>query len=216
VSACPQPALPDVVARLATELGRRNIALVYFDKGAQARDYVLSSIPHGSTVMNGGSETLVQIGLFDALKSGPYEFLRPRVAAENHPVERVRARRRASIADYVVGGINAITASGEIVNADGAGNRIASYSYGAGKLFLVAGLNKLVPDMNAAFERLRNVAAVEECKEIGAQTPCALTGRCDNAACRGPQRQCGKVLIIENEKIAGRITVVMIGESLGY
>ena len=125
-------------------------------------------------------------------------------------------RRRAGTADYFVGGINAVTASGEILNADGGGNRVAAYAYGAGKLFLVAGVNKIVPDIAAAFERLRNVAAVEECRHLGASTPCALTGRCDNAACRGADRQCGKVLIIENERIAGRICVVMIGEELGY
>jgi hypothetical protein len=207
---------PPHVAALGKALERRNIELEYFETGDAARDWILSRIPAGAAVMNGGSVTLEQIGLLDALKKGPYEFLRPKVAAENHPVERVRARRRASIAEYVVGGINAITASGEIVNADGAGNRLAAYAYGAGKLFLVTGLNKIVPDIGAAFERLRNVAAVEECREIEAKTPCALTGRCDNAACRAPERQCGKVLVIENEKIKGRITVVMIGEQLGY
>jgi hypothetical protein len=212
----PPVAMPEAVARLKRELARRNMDLVYCANADAGREYVLSRIPHGATVMNGGSETLVQIGLFDALVRGPYEFLRPRVAAENDPVERVGARRRASIADYVVGGINAITATGEIVNADGAGNRLASYAYGAGKLFLVAGINKIVPDMNAAFERLRNVAAVAECREIEVSTPCAVTGRCDNEACRAPERQCGKVLVIENEKIRGRICVVMIGATLGY
>src|SRR6266704_2244550 len=107
-------------------------------------------------------------------------------------------------------------AAGEIVNADGSGNRIAAYAFGAGKLLLVAGVNKIVPDIASAFERLRNVAAVAECRHLGMNTPCALTGRCDNAACSGTDRQCGKVLVIENERIAGRICVVMIGAALGY
>ena len=166
--------------------------------------------------MNGGSTTLEQIGFLDALKAGPYDWLRPRVKAVNDPEERTRARRRATIADYFVGGINAVTEAGEIVNADGSGNRISAYAFGAGRLFLVAGVNKIVPDIAAAFERLRNVAAVKEARHLGVSTPCALTGRCDNAACRGPDRQCGKVLVIENEKIPGRICVVMIGAALGY
>ena len=116
--------------------------------------------------MNGGSTTLEQIGFLDALANGPYDWLRPRVKAVNDPDERVRARRRATIADYFIGGINAITAGGEIVNADGSGNRTAAYAFGAGKLFLVAGVNKIVPDIAAAFERLRNVAAVEECRHL--------------------------------------------------
>ena len=208
--------MPRAVAALERELARRGIALEYCADGASALAFLLSRIPAGATVMNGGSTTLEQIGFLEALKNGPYNWLRPQVKAVNDPEERVRARRRATIADYFVGGINAVTASGEILNADGGGNRVAAYAYGAGKLFLVAGVNKIVPDIAAAFERLRNRAAVEECRNLGASTPCALTGRCDNAACRGADRQCGKVLLIENERIAGRICVVMIGEELGY
>jgi YkgG family uncharacterized protein len=208
--------LPRAVAGLKRELQRRGIDCVYCADGGAARAFLLSRIPAGATVMNGGSTTLEQIGFLSALESGPYEWLRPRVAGIADPGERIRARRRAGTADYFVGGINAITASGEILNADGGGNRVAAYAYGAGKLFLVAGVNKIVPDLAAAFERLRNHAAVEECRHLDADTPCARTGRCDNDACRGADRQCGKVLIIENERIAGRICVVMIGEALGY
>ena len=208
--------MPPAVAGLKRELARRGIDLAYCADGASAVAFLLSRIPAGATVMNGGSTTLEQIGFLDALANGPYDWLRPGIAAIADPDERIRVRRRAGIADYFVGGINAVTASGEILNADGGGNRVAAYAYGAGTLFLVAGVNKIVPDIAAAFERLRNHAAVEECRHLNAKTPCALTGRCDNAACRGADRQCGKVLIIENERIAGRICVVVIGEELGY
>src|SRR5882762_2814403 len=208
--------MPQPVAGLKRELARRGIDLAYCADAASAVDYLLSRIPVGATVMNGGSTTLEQIGFLDALEDGPYDWLRPRVKAVSDPEERVRARRRATIADYFVGGINAITEAGEIVNADGSGNRISAYAFGAGRVLLVAGVNKVVPDIAAAFERLRNVAALQECRHLGMNTPCALTGRCDNAACRGPDRQCGKVLVIENEKIPGRICVVMIGAALGY
>jgi hypothetical protein len=206
----------EALARLGRELARRGIDFVYCPDKDAALSLLLSRIPAGATVMNGGSTTLRQIGFLAALETGPYDWLRPKVAAIADSEERVRARRRAGTADYFVGGINAITASGEILNADGGGNRVAAYAYGAGKLLLVAGVNKIVPDLAAAFERLRNRAAVEECRHLGADTPCARTGRCDNDACRGSDRQCGKVLIIENERIPGRICVVMIGAALGY
>ena len=109
-----------------------------------------------------------------------------------------------------------MTLDGEIVNVDGSGNRLAGYAFGAGRVLLFAGTNKLVPDLATAFERIRNTAAVQECRKLGKATPCAATGRCNNDACRGPERQCGKILIIENEKIAGRITLVLVGEPLGY
>src|SRR5882672_8512734 len=127
--------IPDAVARLKHELRLRNIDLVYCPDGAAAVAYLLSCIPAGATVMNGGSTTLEQIGFLEALKDGPYDWLRPRVKAVNDPEERTRARRRATIADYFVGGINAITEAGEIVNADGSGNRISAYAFGAGRLF---------------------------------------------------------------------------------
>ncbi len=181
--------VPEAVAGLRRELEQRGIDLVYCADGAAALAYLLLRIPAGATVMNGGSTTLEQIGFLAALEKGPYEWLRPRIKAVNDHGERIRARRRATTADYFVGGVNAITASGEILNA---------------------------ADLASAFDRLRNQAAVEECRHLGKSTPCALTGRCDNDACRGADRQCGKVLIIENERIPGRICVVMIGEALGY
>jgi hypothetical protein len=208
--------MPEAVARLRGELTRRGIDLVYVPDGRAACELLLSRIPAGAAVMNGGSLTLEQIGFLDAVEKGPYKWLRQGVKDIADAQERTRVRRRNAIADYFVGGVNAITAGGEIVNADGSGNRIAAYAFGAGKLFLVAGVNKIVPDLAAAFDRLRNKAAVEECRHLHINTPCAVTGKCDNDACRGPDRQCGKVLIIENEKLPGRICVVMIGEALGF
>lgn len=226
MSAAPKPpaladpgvkdAVPGIVARLRNGLRGRGIDLVYCADGAAARAYLLSRIPAGATVMNGGSTTLEQIGFLAALAGGPYQWLRPGVKEIGDPDERTRTRRRNTIADYFIGGINAITESGEIVNADGSGNRVAAYAFGAGKLFLVAGMNKIVPDLASALDRLRNKAAVEEARHLGANTPCAATGQCDNDACRGPDRQCGKLLIIENEKLAGRICVVIIGAAFGY
>src|SRR5258706_11503324 len=100
--------MPRAVAGLKHELGRRNIDLAYCADGASAVAFLLSRIPAGATVMNGGSTTLEQIGFLDALKDGPYDWLRPQVKAANDPEERTRARRRATIADYFVGGLNAV------------------------------------------------------------------------------------------------------------
>lgn len=204
------------IAALRAALERRGMRCEYFAEAGAARAFVLSQLPEGATVMNGGSATLERIGLLRALSEGRYDYLRPGISATHDREARTRLRRRASGADYFVGGVNAITMQGEILNADGSGNRVAAYAFAAGKVFLVAGVNKIVPDIAAAFQRLRNEAAPGECRALGKRTPCAVTGQCDNYACSGPDRQCGKVLIIEQEKIPGRITVVLIGERLGY
>jgi len=205
-----------VYDELAAALGARGIGFHYAaDRGA-ALAYLRSRIPPGASVMNGGSATLEEIGFLDMLASGRYQWLRPGIVATSEREERLRRRREATIAEWLVGGANAVTVSGEIVNVDGSGNRLAGYAFGAENVILVAGTNKLVPDLAAAFERIRNTAAVQECRKLGKETPCARTGRCDNDACRGPERQCGKILIIENEKIAGRITLVLLAEPLGF
>lgn len=203
-------------AELAAALAARGIGFHYAADRAAALAYLEARIPAGARVMNGGSATLEAIGFTDVLASGRYQWLRPAIAATEEREARIRRRREATIADWLVGGANAVTHAGEIVAVDGSGNRIAGYAFGAGKVILIAGTNKLVPDLAAAFERMRNTAAVQECRKLEKRTPCAVTGRCDNEACRGPERQCGKILIIENEKIAGRITVVLVGEPLGY
>ena len=207
---------PELVQRLAKALGSRGISLVYARDGREALAQLCERIPRGARVMNGGSATLEKIGFLSELGSGRYQWLRPAITGIEDREERIRARREASISDWIVGGVNAITLAGEIVNVDGSGNRLAGYAFGAGKVILVAGMNKLVPDLATAIDRIRNTAALQECRKLGLNTPCAVTGRCDNDACRGPERQCGKILIIENEKIAGRITLLMIGEPLGF
>lgn len=208
--------MPDRVSRLKEVLERRGIGLVYVPEGKAALRYLLDQIPGGASVMNGGSATLEAIGFEQALHTGNYDYFRPKIRAIADTEPRIRLRRRASGADYFIGGINAVSLTGEIVNADGSGNRVSAYAYAAGKVYLVAGVNKIEPDLPAAMNRLRNKAALEECRALGKKTPCAITGVCDNYNCYLPDRHCGKVLIIESEKIPGRITVVMIGETLGY
>lgn len=208
--------VPANVVQVRQILQRRGIEVVYFSSGNGALQYLLEQIPAGAQIMNGSSETLKSIGFDAVLHSGRYDFLRPGILATDDAEARIKLRQRATTADYVVGGINAISMTGEILNVDGGGNRVAAYAYGAGKVYLVAGVNKIEPNLAAALDRLRNRAAVEECRHLGKKTPCAATGVCRTYECHAPERQCGKLLIIENEKIQGRMTVVLIGEVLGF
>jgi hypothetical protein len=207
---------PPQVRRLEEELRRRGIATAYRATGSQALAFLVAAIPPGSEVMTGTSATLKAIGFEDVLRSGAFDYHRPRIVAAGDAEERVRRRRRSTTAEYFVGGVNAISLTGEILNVDGSGSRVAGYAYGAGKVYLVAGVNKIEPTFADALARLRNRAAAEECRALGRDTPCARDGVCRNYECYPPQRQCGKLLIIEKEGIPGRVTLVLIGESLGY
>src|SRR5882672_12800537 len=121
----------DVVPRLAAALASRGVSLVYARDGREALSYLVQRIPPGARVMNGGSATLEQIGFLEVLRDGRYDWLRPAIAATEDRGERIRVRRQATTADWLVGGVNAITLGGEIVNVDGSGNRLAGYAFAA-------------------------------------------------------------------------------------
>jgi L-lactate utilization protein LutB len=205
-----------LLTRLAAELPRRGIELLRAETADQARDAVLALIPRGATVMAGSSLTLDTIGVTDCLSGGGYRYLREDVRGIDDPEQRYETRRRSVVADYFVGGVNALAATGEIVNVDSSGSRIAGYAYGGRKVIMVAGLNKLVPTLADALDRVRRVAAVQEARRVGRTPPCTDDGICRNYECYPPQRQCGKILIIEKENVPGRLTIVLVAESLGY
>jgi L-lactate utilization protein LutB len=207
---------PSLLARLTTELPRRGIEVVRAETKDAAREAVLGLIPPGATVMAGSSLTLDAIGLTDRLKGGPYRYLREDVRSIDDPDRRYELRRQSVVADYFLGGINALAATGEILNIDSSGSRVAGYAYGGRKVIMVCGLNKVVPTLADALDRIRTVAAVQEARRVGRTPPCTHDGVCHNYECYPPQRQCGKILIIEKENVPGRITVVLVEESLGY
>src|SRR5438128_11254994 len=116
-----------MIEQLRVALASRGIELLHAADGREALRLVLERIPKGATVMNGGSATLEDIGLLDALRGGAYKWLRPAIAATNEREERTRRRRPAVTADWLVGRVNAITLAGEVVNLDGLGNRLRGY-----------------------------------------------------------------------------------------
>lgn len=211
------PVLADqTLAELTAELGRRGIRMVFVKTKEVACETILGMIPQGATVMAGSSRTLDEIGVTARLRSGGYRYLRDDVRAIDDPELRFEKRRQSLVADYFLGGVNAIAKTGEIVNVDSSGNRIAGYAFGGKQAIMVAGVNKIVPTLADALERIRVVAAVQEARRVGRTPPCIDDGVCHNYECYPPERQCGKILIIEKENRPGRMTVVLVGESLGF
>ena len=208
-----------MIRQLIERLGDNNIPARYAASGAEALETVLSMIPEGSVVGFGDSLTLKQIGLIDALEDGNYTFLNPWKAG-NSVEENIAIKKRALTSDVFVTGTNALTMDGRIVNVDGHGNRTAAMLFGPGKVIIVVGINKIVADLDAALERIRDVAAplnVKRHPEFDPMPPCAETGVCSD--CDSPWRICNKTIIIErqydNEKYGPVITVVIAGEELG-
>lgn len=187
-------------------------SLVVGSAGEASRE-VLAIIGNGATVGLGGSRTLEEIGLLEALRKGDYTLYdqyREGLGRE----ESMHLRKQGTHADYFVSGSNAITEDGKIVNVDGLGNRLAGFCFGPGTVIIVAGRNKIVPDVDAALKRVRNVAAPMNAMRVGVKTPCVKTGKCTD--CDSPERICNLTLIIERQGIKGRMKVILINEDLGF
>jgi len=118
------------------------------------------------------------------------------------------------MAQYFVAGTNAITMDGQLVNVDGIGNRVCAQMFGPDRVILVAGTNKIVKDIHAAFDRLQQVAGPVNAKRVGAATPCAETGECID--CDSPARICNLYTIIRKMMFPGRLTLILVKESLGF
>lgn len=194
-------------------LEANNIDCVFVQNKQEALEKALELIPEGSTVGLGGSVTVEQVGLLEKLRTGNYT-LYDQYAPDIDMPENMKRRRQGLTAKYFVTGTNAITSDGQLVNVDGLGNRVAAQAFGPEKVVIVAGTNKIVKDVHEAFDRLEKIAAPINAKRVNAQSPCADTGVCID--CDSPARICNIYTIIRRMMIPGRITVILVNDSLGF
>ena len=174
------------VEKAMKELKLRGFQASHFTDAAQAADYVCSQI-HGRTVGIGGSRTVEALGLYDRLAEDNTVYW--------HWKEPGRAtQEKALLAEVYICSANAVSETGEIVNIDGTGNRIAATVFGHQKVFIVAGTNKLAPDFESAVYRARNTAAVQNCARFGKKTPCQTDGKCHD--CRSAERICNAMTVL--------------------
>jgi hypothetical protein len=199
-------------ADMAEVLRGRGFIAESFDEGARAADRLFELIPEGAKVGLGGSMTLADLGVVDRLRAGPYRLI-DRYAAPDWDAT-MAAYREALLSEVFVTGVNAITRKGELVCVDSSGNRVAAMIFGPAKVVVVAGVNKVVEDLDEAFARLRRIAPLN-CRRLGHATPCAQSGRCSD--CLIPERMCNYTGIIHHGlKEKDRIHVLLIAEDLGF
>lgn len=192
---------------------KRQIDACYCPTAAEAQEKALSYLKPGASVSFGGSMTLEEIGMLDALRQNRDISLIDRAAASS-PEETIKLFHDALSADYYFMSSNAITAAGELVNIDGNGNRVAALIYGPEYVIVMAGMNKVTANAEEALSRIRNTATPMNCHRLGKKTPCSVTGVCGD--CLSPDCICCQTVITRRSNIPGRIKVILIGESLGY
>lgn len=203
-----------VAGHIITQLQKRRMTGSYAPTIARAKEEVLAMIPPGSLVYRCGSMSLVEIGLWEAVKALPgVEVIDPYLP-ELSPEEGLERRRRGLTADIMITGTNAITLDGVLVNLDGMGNRVAAMSFGPRRVILLVGMNKVVPDLETALKRVKHHAAPLNNIRYGLPNPCVTTGLCVD--CRTPTRICNMWSIIEGQMIRDRIHVKLVGEAMGY
>ena len=197
-------------------LKSNNFEVFLADNAAAAKKIVLEEIvprAGAKSISWGGSMTFTATGLYDALKKvkgmkviDPYDKTLSRE-------ESIECRRQSLLVDLFITGTNAITEMGTLVNLDMIGNRVAALTFGPKSVIVLAGRNKIVPDLEEAMVRVKNIAAPANTMRLGMKTPCAKTSYCEE--CKSKDRICNSWAITEKSFPKGRIKVVLINEDLG-
>lgn len=193
-------------------LEKRNIEGYYCEDCKAAVSMALGFMEEGASVSWGGSETLKESGMMEALHSADFQLIDRKTA--NTEEEQREIYQKAAGADYFFMSTNAITLDGELVNIDGTGNRLACLIHGPKHVIILAGMNKVTANVEEAMSRIRNVASPANAVRLGYKTPCQSTGTCSN--CLSPDCMCCEVVITRKSRQDGRIKVILIGEELGY
>lgn len=199
--------------RCIHNLKRHGFDAYFTDTVQEANKLVMSMVAGYETFGFGGSDTIRQTGLVDAIRSEGktlYNHWQEGISKEQDLDIRLMQGR----CDCFFCSANAITVSGEVVNVDGIGNRTNAMSFGPKRIFIIAGINKVTQDLEMAFKRIKEIAAPMRAKSLQIKTPCAETGICTD--CNVPQRICRITTILHRKPMLTDITIILINQNLGF
>jgi len=187
---------------LATRLRERNFEVVIVEDGEEARSEVLRRIPDGASVHSGKSKTLEDAGIFEELMTNDrYDFIRKRTMKLDRMTQRDEIRRLSAAPDVMVNSAHAVTEAGQIVITSASGSQIGPIASGAGHVIFVIGSQKIVPDLDAAFRRIRDQVFPYEDARLREQL--------------GIGTKITRTLILESDFVPGRTTIVLVRDPIG-
>ncbi|HWU37662.1 MAG TPA: LUD domain-containing protein [Candidatus Acidoferrum sp.] len=196
------PASEATLQHVAAQLMERNIGAVVVDDGDAARKLVLEKLPKGAEVLSGKSKTLLDAGIFDRIQNTEeYNPLRPIYTKMDRQTQAREIRRLIAGPDYMLGSVNAVTEDGILVAASASSFQLGPYANTAGKVILVVGSQKVVPDLETALQRIREYVLPWEDEQVRQRLPSGSF--------------VGKILIIEREWVSGRIEVILVRKPIG-
>jgi hypothetical protein len=185
----------------------------YFTTREALRAFVMESARDCESVGVAGTHTVREVGLVEMLETAGktmYDHWKHKIGTP----EELDCRKKQMTADLFLTSANAVTMTGEIVNRDGAGNRINAMTFGPKKCIVVIGRNKITSDLDSALDRIEQTAAPLRAMSLRRKTPCTSAGRCMD--CDSPERICRITSIIHRKPMMSNITVAIIDEELGY
>ena len=211
--------MTETIRKTMDNLEKNGIKAFFVETKEEVVPLVKTLVPQGSSVSNGGSVSLAETGV---LESGIYDFI------DRRGLEGEELRNsyiRAFGCDAYFCSSNAVTENGELYNVDGNSNRVACIVFGPRQVIMVVGVNKIVPDLDAAIKRVKECAAPPNTVRLNLKTPCAATGECislkDDSSlmcdgCKSPQRICCNYVVTAQQRHKGRIKVIIVNRELGY
>ena len=204
------------VENALSSLRKNGFEAFYFSTPEEAVSKVSDMVPEGALVGIGGSITLREMGLLKSLEEKGVELADHWTARHGGATreEIMRIRRQHLNSDIFITSTNAVTETGELVNIDGTGQRVAAMIFGPKKVIVVAGVNKIAGDLDEGIWRASNVASPMNAKRLSGKTPCTVTGECED--CDSPERICNITTIIHRRPRETDVTVILVGMELGY
>ena len=196
------PATEAMLQQVVAKLHERNIEGVLVDSGDNARKLVLEWLPQGAEIHSGKSKTLQEAGLLDLIQEpNRYDALRPRYLKMDRQTQAREIRKLIAAPDFMLGSVNAITEDGVLVDTSATGSQFGPYASSAGKVILVVGSQKIVSDLETALRRIREYVLPWEDEQVRQRLPGGSF--------------VGKLLIIEQEWVAGRMEVILVRKPIG-
>lgn len=215
----------DKIKSIIKALEDKNIDAVFAPKKEDIVPVVKGLLNKDAVITNGGSMSVIESGVDKLIENGDYNYYN-RFREGITPEEQLEVYKKVLESDFYFCSANALTENGELINVDGNCNRISAISFGPKKVIMIVGANKIVKDINEGFLRVKKIAAPKNCVRLGVKSPCSVLGHCVSLEkCENPNitdgcdvqgRICATYMVTGRQRVKGRITVILCGETLGY
>lgn len=194
----------EAISKVLESLKKNNINAELVENGDAAKKRVLELIPEGAEVMTMTSVTLDTLGIAQVFnESGKYKAVKPMLYGMDSKLNAREKRALGAAADFAVGSVHAVTENGNVIIASNTGSQLPGYAYAAGKVVWVVGTHKIVKDLDEGMKRINEHTLPLESERA-------------RKAYGSDGSNVSKVLIVNKEVAADRITLILVPEVLGF